>query len=162
MRDGALFLPWLQFEIDAAVVMLAEFGVKLPTSRHGDSCATPSLRRAAAPSPWHRVGQIHAEFGEHHYGRVDLELKPGQKERAIAHFSNAKLKRVLEWPVARREDLDGIKLYLGEIGWVMLRASGTEPMLRIYSETTSPATTRKHSRRNLRHCEASLDPILFT
>jgi phosphomannomutase len=98
---------------------------------------------------WHRkclgelVAQLHAEFGEHHYGRVDLELKPGQKERGIAHFRNAKLKRVLDWPVAHREDLDGIKLYLGEIGWVMLRASGTEPMLRIYSETTSPATTRK-------------------
>jgi phosphomannomutase len=89
------------------------------------------------------VAQLHAEFGEHHYGRVDLELKPGQKERAIAHFRDAKLKRVLEWPVARREDLDGIKLYLGEIGWVMLRASGTEPMLRVYSETTSPAITRK-------------------
>jgi len=100
---------------------------------------------------WHRkslgelVAQLHAEFGEHHYGRVDLELKPGQKERAIAHFTNAKLKRMLEWPVALREDLDGIKVYLGEIGWVMLRASGTEPMLRIYSETTSPATTRKFS-----------------
>jgi phosphomannomutase len=98
---------------------------------------------------WHRkslgelVAQLHTEFGEHHYGRVDLELKPGQKERAIAHFSNAKLKCVLEWPVARREDLDGIKLYLGELGWVMLRASGTEPMLRIYSETTSPAATRR-------------------
>ena len=97
---------------------------------------------------WHRkslgelVAQLHAEFGEHHYGRVDLELKPGQKERAIAHFSDEKLKHVLEWPVARRENLDGIKLYLGEIGWVMLRASGTEPMLRVYSETTSPATTR--------------------
>ncbi|MBZ5700062.1 MAG: phosphoglucomutase/phosphomannomutase family protein [Acidobacteriia bacterium] len=97
---------------------------------------------------WHRkslgelVAQLHQEFGEHHYGRVDLELKPGQKERAIAHFSNAKLKRLLKWPVGRREDLDGIKLYLGEIGWVMLRASGTEPMLRIYSETTSPANTR--------------------
>ncbi len=37
------------------------------------------------------VAQLHAEFGEHHYGRVDLELKPGQKERAIAHFSGAKL-----------------------------------------------------------------------
>ena len=89
------------------------------------------------------VARLHAEFGEHHYGRVDLELKPGQKERAIAHFSNAKLARLAEWPVARREDLDGIKLYLGEIGWVMLRASGTEPMLRVYSETTSPAATRK-------------------
>jgi phosphomannomutase len=98
---------------------------------------------------WHRkslgelVAQLHAEFGEHHYGRVDLELRPGQKERAIEHFSDGKLKRVLEWPVARREDLDGIKLYLGEIGWLMLRASGTEPMLRVYSETTSPAITRR-------------------
>jgi phosphomannomutase len=89
------------------------------------------------------VAQLHAEFGEHHYGRVDLELKPGQKERAIAHFSAAKLARLLDWPVARREDLDGIKLYLGETGWVMLRASGTEPMLRVYSETTSAAATRR-------------------
>jgi phosphomannomutase len=98
---------------------------------------------------WHRkslgelVAQLHSEFGEHHYGRVDLELKPGQKERAIARFGNANLTRLLEWPVARREDLDGIKLYLGEIGWVMLRASGTEPMLRVYSETSKPAVTRK-------------------
>ena len=98
---------------------------------------------------WHRkslgelVAQLHAEFGEHHYGRVDLELKPGQKERAIAHFADAKMARLLDWPIARREDLDGIKLYLGAIGWVMLRASGTEPMLRVYSETTSPAATRR-------------------
>jgi phosphomannomutase len=98
---------------------------------------------------WHRkslgelVAQLQAEFGEHHYGRVDLELKPGQKERAIEHFSDGKLARLLEWPVVRREDLDGIKLYLGEAGWVMLRASGTEPMLRVYSETNSPATTRR-------------------
>jgi phosphomannomutase len=98
---------------------------------------------------WHRktlgelVAQLHAEFGEHHYGRVDLELRPGQKERAIAHFSDAKMARLLDWPIARREDLDGIKLYLGEIGWVMLRASGTEPMLRVYSETSGAATTRR-------------------
>jgi phosphomannomutase len=45
--------------------------------------------------------------------------------------------------VARREDLDGIKLYLGDVGWVMLRASGTEPMLRVYSETRSAVATRR-------------------
>jgi phosphomannomutase len=34
-------------------------------------------------------------------------------------------------------------LYLGETGWLMLRASGTEPMLRVYSETRSSDATRK-------------------
>ena len=98
---------------------------------------------------WHRkslgelVAQLHAEFGEHHYGRVDLELPPGQKERAIGYFADAKLSRVLDWPVTGREDLDGIKVYLGDVGWVMVRASGTEPMLRIYSETMRPETTRR-------------------
>jgi alpha-D-glucose phosphate-specific phosphoglucomutase len=89
------------------------------------------------------VRMLHAEFGEHHYGRMDLTLKPGQKEKAIEYFSNSKLARVLDWPVVRKEDMDGIKAYLGEIGWVMVRASGTEPMLRVYAETTKAETTRR-------------------
>jgi phosphomannomutase len=111
--------------------------------------ATVNALLLAEVMAWHgkRLGELvarlHAEFGEHHYGRVDLELLPGQKEKAIAYFSDGKLARLLEWPIARREDLDGIKVYLGEIGWVMVRASGTEPMLRIYAETTRPEVTRR-------------------
>ncbi len=89
------------------------------------------------------VNMLHAEFGEHHYGRVDLTLKLGQKEKAIEYFSNSKLDRVLDWPVVRKEDMDGVKAYLGDIGWVMVRASGTEPMLRVYAETMNPETTRR-------------------
>ncbi len=98
---------------------------------------------------WHRkhlgelVAQLHAEFGEHHYGRTDLELKPGQKEKAIEYYSDLKRTRILDWPVVRRENLDGIKVYLGEIGWLMLRASGTEPVLRVYCETSHPEITRR-------------------
>ena len=36
-----------------------------------------------------------------------------------------------------------IKLYLGEIGWVMVRASGTENLLRVYSETSRVEITRR-------------------
>ena len=90
------------------------------------------------------VSQLHAEFGEHHYGRLDLDsLRTGQKERAIECFTSPEFKSFLEWPVVRRENLDGVKAYLGDIGWVMVRASGTERMLRIYTETTRPETTQR-------------------
>jgi len=111
--------------------------------------ATVNALLLAEVMAWHgkRLGELvamlHHEFGEFHYGRVDLELHAGQKEKAIAYFSDAKLTRLLDWPVTKRENLDGIKVYLGDIGWVMVRASGTEHMLRIYCETTRPETTRR-------------------
>ncbi len=86
---------------------------------------------------------LHSEFGEYHYGRVDLDVQPAQKQKAIAHFSSARCAHILEWPVVRREDLDGVKVYLGDIGWVMVRASGTENLLRVYSETSSRETTSR-------------------
>jgi len=109
--------------------------------------ATVSALFLAELLAWHGkslgelLAALHAEFGEYHYGRVDLELKPGQKEKAMEHFSDGKLNRVLDFPVVQRENLDGIKLYLGETGWVMVRASGTENVLRIYCETAEPETT---------------------
>jgi phosphomannomutase len=72
---------------------------------------------------------------------MDLDVTARQKEKAIALFSNGEVKELLEWPVVKRESMDGIKLYLGEIGWVMVRASGTENLLRVYSETSKRATT---------------------
>jgi phosphomannomutase len=111
--------------------------------------ATVSALFLAELMAWHGkslgelLAALHAEFGEYHYGRVDLDLKPGQKEKAIAHFSDGKLSRILNFPIVRREDLDGIKVYLGEAGWVLVRASGTENLLRVYCETSKPETTRR-------------------
>jgi len=111
--------------------------------------ATVSALFLAELMAWHgkSLGELltalHAEFGEYHYGRVDLDLRPAQTEKAIAHFSNGKLNRILDLPVVGREDMDGIKVYLGEAGWVMVRASGTENLLRVYSETSKPETTRR-------------------
>ena len=110
--------------------------------------ATVSALFLAELMAWHRkslgelIATLHAEFGCYHYSRIDLDVRRRQKEKAIAHFANEKTKRVGNWDITRREDLDGIKLYLGEIGWVMVRASGTENLLRIYAETPRPETTQ--------------------
>ena len=111
--------------------------------------ATVSALLLAEVMAWHgkRLGELvamlHREFGEHHYGRVDLTLKDGQKERALEYFGAPELRTFLDWPVVRREDMDGVKFYLENIGWGMVRASGTEPMLRVYSETIRPETTKR-------------------
>jgi len=111
--------------------------------------ATVSALLLAELMAWHRkslgelIAVLHAEFGEHRYGRIDLDVTRAQKEKAIAYFSDGKLRKLVVWPIVRRESMDGIKVYLDEIGWVMVRASGTENLLRIYSETNSVETTQK-------------------
>jgi len=74
---------------------------------------------------------------------VDLGVTPHQKEKAVVYFSGDKLTNFLDWPIARRENMDGIKIYLGEIGWLLVRASGTENLLRVYCETSKAETTQR-------------------
>lgn len=110
--------------------------------------ATVTALLLAEVMAWHgkRLGEmvkmLHDEFGVHHYGRVDLELRAGQKEKAIEHYGS-RVEILLEWRVERREDMDGQKLYFGDAGWLLVRASGTERMLRVYAETTHPQTTAR-------------------
>jgi alpha-D-glucose phosphate-specific phosphoglucomutase len=111
--------------------------------------ATVSALFLAELMAWHgkSLGQLlaalHSEFGEYHYGRVDLDVQPEQKQKAIKHFGDSAFTHILEWPITRREDMDGIKVYLGDIGWVMVRASGTENLLRLYSETSGRKSTNR-------------------
>jgi alpha-D-glucose phosphate-specific phosphoglucomutase len=111
--------------------------------------ATVSALFLAELMAWHgnSLGQLlaalHSEFGEYHYGRVDLDVQPEQKRKAIAHFSDSSFSHILHWPITRRENMDGVKVYLGNIGWVMVRASGTENLLRLYSETSRRETTNQ-------------------
>ena len=83
------------------------------------------------------VEELHREFGPFYYGRADLELRAGQKERAIAAASAPELKQFAGFEVLRRENLDGIKMYLANGAWLLVRASGTEPLLRVYTEASS-------------------------
>jgi phosphomannomutase len=83
------------------------------------------------------VADLHREFGPYHYGRLDLELHPGQKERVVEAASARDLKQFAGFDVSRREDLDGIKMYLNNGAWLLVRPSGTEPLLRVYSEAPS-------------------------
>ncbi len=96
------------------------------------------------------VEDLQHEFGPHFYGRRDLHISDDIKQAAIRRASSESTKKLGPFNLTRKEDLDGIKLFLdaptngnGAEAWVLLRASGTEPLMRIYCEAAAPDTVQK-------------------
>jgi alpha-D-glucose phosphate-specific phosphoglucomutase len=101
------------------------------------------------------VAALQEEFGEHHYGRVDMHIAEELKQSAIRRAKELKEGAVTfaGMKVLRVETIDGIKFFLENPGcagkknaaetWLLLRASGTEPLLRVYSESCSPESVKE-------------------
>jgi len=95
------------------------------------------------------VADLQAEYGEHQYGRIDLHIPDETKNGAIARAGALKPGDIVfaGMPILRMDTFDGIKFYLDNPEakskanaaetWLLLRASGTEPLMRIYSESCS-------------------------
>src|SRR5438132_2742269 len=91
------------------------------------------------------VADLQREFGPHHYGRRDLHIPEEVKQGAIQRARSEQTKRLGRYCVLKKEGLDGIKFFLdassngnGAEPWILFRASGTEPLLRVYAEAASP------------------------
>ena len=98
------------------------------------------------------VAALQEEFGEHQYGRVDMHIDEDLKRSAITR-AKAGVADFAGMSVLRVETLDGIKFFLdnpecaGKSNaaetWLLLRASGTEPLLRVYCESCSTESVTK-------------------
>jgi alpha-D-glucose phosphate-specific phosphoglucomutase len=91
------------------------------------------------------VADLQREFGPHFYGRRDLHIPEEVKQSAIQRARAESTQSLGRYRVAKKENLDGIKFFLdaptngnGADAWILFRASGTEPLLRLYSEAASP------------------------
>lgn len=80
------------------------------------------------------VDELSAEFGPHLYDRVDLEIEKKNAHRIVREVAQKKLKRVAGLKVTAVTDLDGAKMHFGDSAWLLVRASGTENLLRLYAE----------------------------
>jgi len=89
------------------------------------------------------LARLEKEFGPHHYGRFDAHF-PLEKRAALMTFlqTNPPAK-LLTSQLSKVEMRDGVKFVAADSSWLMLRGSGTEPVLRIYAEASSPAKLQK-------------------
>ena len=82
--------------------------------------------------------EMEKEFGRYYYERCDLELGKGRFNAEQVRS----LKTLLGQTVVGIKDFDGIKLTCADESWLMLRPSGTEPLVRAYSEAKTPARAK--------------------
>jgi phosphomannomutase len=89
------------------------------------------------------LAKLERQFGRHRYGRIDTHF-PLEKRNALMQFlkENPPVK-LLRSPLAGLKTFDGVKFVAEDSSWLMLRGSGTEPILRIYAEAKSDAGVRK-------------------
>ena len=89
------------------------------------------------------VREMEAAYGPHRYGRTDLRLATlADRDRVVARLAGAPPAALLSVPLLRMDTRDGVKLIRADHSWVMLRASGTEPLLRIYAEAPTEDEVR--------------------
>ena len=83
------------------------------------------------------VAGMESTFGASHYDRRDLYRSMPACQRLIDRVLAGELDHAFDLELDRREDVDGVKLVFLDGSWILFRKSGTEPLIRIYCESSS-------------------------
>lgn len=98
---------------------------------------------ASGKTPSEMVRDMHREFGEFYFNRRDLHMPVDSGQALVAQLARQSPTEIAGFRVNSVETLDGTKLILEDESWLLFRQSGTEPVLRVYAEATSPEKTEQ-------------------
>ncbi|WP_317898484.1 phosphoglucomutase/phosphomannomutase family protein [Aurantibacillus circumpalustris] len=85
------------------------------------------------------IEEVYAITGTFCFDRNDLHINDEIKNKVLANCKSGAYKEIGKFKVSRVDDLDGYKFFFDENTWMMIRASGTEPVLRVYAEAANRA-----------------------
>jgi phosphomannomutase len=89
------------------------------------------------------VDELHADVGPAHYARTDLRLRrPVAKAEMVARLRDEAPAAIAGQQVAEVSVRDGVKYIMADDSWLLIRPSGTEPVLRVYAEANDEAVMR--------------------
>ncbi len=85
------------------------------------------------------LAEVEKQYGRYYYDKTQISLK--EKVRTLDPVK--RIQQVLGKKVVGVKDYDGVKLELEDDSWIMVRASGTEPILRAYAESRTAKRTKE-------------------
>jgi len=89
-------------------------------------------------SPSQLIDYLFSQVGAHYYDRIDLAIPTDQRQATLARVRESRPERIAGLKVTEIDTLDGFRYVLEDGGWLLVRFSGTEPLVRVYTETTDP------------------------
>jgi alpha-D-glucose phosphate-specific phosphoglucomutase len=87
-------------------------------------------------TPSQLIDHLFSQVGAHYYDRIDTRFPADQREVARQHILDARPETIGGLAVTGLDTTDGFKFGLADGGWLLIRFSGTEPIIRVYCETT--------------------------
>ena len=89
-------------------------------------------------SPSGLIDYLYKKVGPHYYQRVDIRFPEAERKAIIDRVKNNPPATIDNIKVLKLDTTDGYRFNLADNTWLLIRFSGTEPLLRIYAETDSP------------------------
>jgi len=99
------------------------------------------VRRGKKPSAL--LEELFEKVGPHYYERVDIHLRPEEREEIWQRVSESRPERLAGLEVLGHDSRDGFRFQLQDGGWLLLRFSGTEPLMRIYTEVRDASLVKR-------------------
>lgn len=88
------------------------------------------------------VQEVYAKVGSFSFDRDDLHITNEIKNNVMDRCAKGEINAIGARPIILKEDVDGFKFFVSKDEWIMVRASGTEPVLRVYGQAKNYADTR--------------------
>jgi phosphomannomutase len=87
-------------------------------------------------TPSQLIDYLYSIVGPHYYDRIDVRTSAQKREAIRDRVSKAQPQSIAGLKVTDIDTLDGFRYSMEDGGWLLIRFSGTEPLIRIYTETT--------------------------
>ncbi len=101
------------------------------------------LMAKTGKNPSELIDYLYSKVGPHHYRRLDAKFPEAERQAIINRVRNNPPESIDNVRVLKFDTTDGFRFVLADNTWLLIRFSGTEPVLRIYSETDSPARAER-------------------
>ena len=89
-------------------------------------------------SPSQLLDYLFSKVGPHYYDRTDVDFPANERDAIIGRLSKMEPTDIGGTPVAKIDTGDGFRFLMEDGSWLLIRFSGTEPIMRVYSESDSP------------------------